>query len=710
MPKYYVANNGDDARTGAVAQSQSTPWKTVSRVNGYGSFSSGDKVLFRCGDTWEEQLTVPIAGLIIGAYDDESGEIKESGLYRHIPANPPCLDGSSDITGTWVPAPFGEFYDDFEAGMATSWNNIVGTVGTYTTFGITAPTYGLGKCLQIASTVMPFKNITPSNEVFVLLDYMIGANDTIRSYVLSLGVAESLVLELMFNTNSGAGTAPLRLYNRVTLAQIGIGTTQFTVGTFVKIRLQCKISSGAVKVFVNDTLEMEYLGLNLGADHISRVGIGTASASQTVYVDNIAIDTTSDLTTSVLYKKAQTTAVNSTSGTMVWEDGEGYGAMASSAMATRSVPGTFWIGDGVLFCHTRDNLSPSTHDMRIAERNYCVVVGNTKDSTTVQHIEMKKSQNSCVVMSGTAANPLEDFTLKSCYIHDSNYSGVAITAAIDGAVVEGNLITDCHHAGTYANLLDSGVGPDNITIRRNYYARNGRQNVAIEELGSGKIHHNIFEDALYDGQKGISVEVVNAEGALTIFCNVFANSERELLYIQNFNGTVEIFNNYFDNDGTNVLVTTGASTSNLSMHDNIYIPRDSSSVSYAGTVYAISDFDDYQSVSSQDTDSVVSGVAFGNEYRITTTTIGSTSGHSHAETKDFDGNAIPYCGVSGNYSVGPHEPYSPPKDGFGPWVPFDGAFDLPVPLSSNAIGSVPRVVAIPGSPPAALIKRMVEFG
>ena len=40
----------------------------------------------------------------------------------------------------------------------------------------------------------------------------------------------------------------------------------------------------------------------------------------------------------------------------------------------------------------------------------------------------------------------------------------------------------------------------------------------------------------------------------------------------------------------------------------------------------------------------------------------------------------------------------------------DGAIDLPVAMSSNAIGSVSRVVAIPGSPSASLINRMVEFG
>lgn len=60
---YYVSNAGSDSNNGTSA---STPWRTVAHVNGE-TFSPGDSILFRRGDTWREVLRVPSSGNI-GAY------------------------------------------------------------------------------------------------------------------------------------------------------------------------------------------------------------------------------------------------------------------------------------------------------------------------------------------------------------------------------------------------------------------------------------------------------------------------------------------------------------------------------------------------------------------------------------------------------------------------------------------------------------------
>jgi hypothetical protein len=44
-----VSTSGDDSYHG---QSPSRPWKTIAKVNGYGGLRTGDKVLFKRGDTW----------------------------------------------------------------------------------------------------------------------------------------------------------------------------------------------------------------------------------------------------------------------------------------------------------------------------------------------------------------------------------------------------------------------------------------------------------------------------------------------------------------------------------------------------------------------------------------------------------------------------------------------------------------------------------
>ena len=66
---YVDASNGNDSNNGL---SNATPWKTLAKVNG-ASFNPGEMVLFKRGETWREQLTVPSSGntthpITFGAY------------------------------------------------------------------------------------------------------------------------------------------------------------------------------------------------------------------------------------------------------------------------------------------------------------------------------------------------------------------------------------------------------------------------------------------------------------------------------------------------------------------------------------------------------------------------------------------------------------------------------------------------------------------
>ena len=73
---YYVdQTDGNDSWDGLAPEYVSGtngPWKTIAQVNG-SSFLAGDTVLFQCGETWREQLTVPDSGsdgspITFGAY------------------------------------------------------------------------------------------------------------------------------------------------------------------------------------------------------------------------------------------------------------------------------------------------------------------------------------------------------------------------------------------------------------------------------------------------------------------------------------------------------------------------------------------------------------------------------------------------------------------------------------------------------------------
>jgi len=70
LATYYVdATNGDDSNDGL---SEANAWKTISKVNS-SSFNAGDSILFKRGEVWREQLTVPSSGssgnpITFGAY------------------------------------------------------------------------------------------------------------------------------------------------------------------------------------------------------------------------------------------------------------------------------------------------------------------------------------------------------------------------------------------------------------------------------------------------------------------------------------------------------------------------------------------------------------------------------------------------------------------------------------------------------------------
>lgn len=83
--RYYIdATSGNDSNDGL---SSGTAWQTISKVNGE-SFNAGESILFKRGETWREQLTVPSSG--------SSGNPITFKAYGT--GNDPLLSGATDIT------------------------------------------------------------------------------------------------------------------------------------------------------------------------------------------------------------------------------------------------------------------------------------------------------------------------------------------------------------------------------------------------------------------------------------------------------------------------------------------------------------------------------------------------------------------------------------------------------------------------------------
>jgi parallel beta-helix repeat protein len=115
---YYVdATGGNDSNAGTAINSA---WKTISKVNSF-SFSPGDSILFKCGETWREQLTVPSSGstgnpITFGAYGSGAN---------------PIINGANVIT------------------PGTSWSATVGKANVWQAAGVTATGYSGGDPKQV---------------------------------------------------------------------------------------------------------------------------------------------------------------------------------------------------------------------------------------------------------------------------------------------------------------------------------------------------------------------------------------------------------------------------------------------------------------------------------------------------------------------------------------------------------------------------------
>jgi ribosomal protein L14 len=71
---YFSSSNGDDSRTSTQAQSASTPWKSIDKLNTFfASLKPGDSVLFNRGDVFYGKIIVNTSGtsgspIVLGAY------------------------------------------------------------------------------------------------------------------------------------------------------------------------------------------------------------------------------------------------------------------------------------------------------------------------------------------------------------------------------------------------------------------------------------------------------------------------------------------------------------------------------------------------------------------------------------------------------------------------------------------------------------------
>ncbi|MGC4034414.1 MAG: PKD domain-containing protein [Chitinophagaceae bacterium] len=84
---YFSTTDGDDSRSSSQAQSSSTPWKTISKLNSvFSTLAAGDQILFKRGDIFYGGITITKSSISFGAYGS---------------GNNPVITGFSDVT-SWT--------------------------------------------------------------------------------------------------------------------------------------------------------------------------------------------------------------------------------------------------------------------------------------------------------------------------------------------------------------------------------------------------------------------------------------------------------------------------------------------------------------------------------------------------------------------------------------------------------------------------------
>jgi hypothetical protein len=106
---YYISNAGSDAANGLTT---GTSWQTIAKVNA-SSFSPGDQILFKTGDTWMEQLIISSSGsagnlITISSYG--------TGLK-------PIITGLQPLTGFTNTS--GNIWSATASGATNSLNNVI---------------------------------------------------------------------------------------------------------------------------------------------------------------------------------------------------------------------------------------------------------------------------------------------------------------------------------------------------------------------------------------------------------------------------------------------------------------------------------------------------------------------------------------------------------------------------------------------------------
>lgn len=386
---YYVdAISGNDANTGL---SPAQAWQTIAKVNGF-AFADGDRIGFKRGEVWREQLNVPASNLHLGAY----------GI-----GNLPLIKGSAVFAG-WTSIPAAPFSDDFETGDLSNWDATEISNGAVSADNIQTPFEG-SYSLKAQVTAgggyarVVYNGLSAGNHFWFTCRVFIPTGFSVSGNTVLMGITEAAGA---FNTLTVGITATNTIYVLNPYA----GWTWYQspdtifINQWFSLRVYIHVgNAGRIRIWMNDVLEIDVAEDTYGTDPYAylRVGLTGAGADMpTAWFDYIRVnDNNNSLDPSAAtgyYKTGITTQPNDA----WWNDTT---RLQVSPIAGTYGPQPYHLYEGVSrmgydgytdICYIRcpADADPATGTVELGQRDQCILL-NVLSGCTLSNIHTRHAND-----------------------------------------------------------------------------------------------------------------------------------------------------------------------------------------------------------------------------------------------------------------------------------------------------------------------------
>jgi hypothetical protein len=565
---HYVSNAGSDAANGLTI---GTSWQTINKVN-ISTFSAGDTIFFKCGDTWRENLLVP-----------SSGSSSHNIVFTSYGTGAkPRILGSTAIT-SWNQSAIGAasanndiLAESFEGTgyQTTGWSETIGAnsgnIVDEDNTDVTPPAGGGSQTLKIVKVITPtgtaaasaarsLKSLTGNNAIAYMDFYvMIHAH----------GLASDNDLVTLFTALNNTGDANSYLCLRNVSGNIKFYPELYTGNTFIvgtyptsgsitldqwyHIQIKYDVTNMAYSFYIDNNSVLSgstITGTPISNTHYLNVGDNSYVKTLTAYFDMVNVSSTNFYNPGVSMP-ANVWASTSSSITDPSTLGDGYGAdiffketngnsswgRVKKSLITDLAQEYDWIGllgHICIYSPTDPNTRYSSIESPARDE---VISLNNKNYLTIDGFEVAYG-GFIGIADEWPPTTLTGLIVKNNEIHHIGKRSIGYGTYLwhSNGLIQYNTIHDVGRRGSSNSVESVNVALHNVVIEHNtYYHGNHTTGVDISNSGAGTIDSLIVRYNLFYEDISEVVDNVETLNSGFIFCeNNGAGSVTKLYIYEN---------------------------------------------------------------------------------------------------------------------------------------------------------------------------------